>query len=486
MNKILKRLKRTFSGAEPTFGATGRGRLRAWYSTSSGPNTSIVFSVQEMRNRSRDLTRNFPYLNGAYETVASNIVGPGINVMPRHDDCAICNRLRELWDDWCAECDIEGVNDLTGMLSLAVRERWEAGEAFLRFIPTQEGTIPLKLQLLQADQCKIDENHLNNDGTKTIGGVTIDENGTVKSYTIYKNHPGEALVGENTSETIEIPANEICHYFQQLWIGQRRGIPEIFSSVVKAREMMEYDEAELNKKKIAAMMAAFVTTPSPDGIMNSDPDDEDAGPGEAVAEITTGTITTLAPGEDIKFNPPSESGSSYEPFMLQNLRALAKSLKLTYEEFSNDMSKANFSSIRAGLNITQRQHRQEQERLIQQVVRRVWCEFVKAAILGGALEVDINDYLDNPQHLTRARFQAAGWPYVNPQQEVAANKEKVLCGFASRSQIIAESGYDAAEIDAQIALDAERASKLGLVYTTDPTAGKGITAPENNDEGTKK
>ena len=250
--------------------------------------------------------------------------------------------------------------------------------------------------------------------------------------------------------------------------------------------MMEYDEAELNKKKIAAMMAAFVTTPSPDGIMNSDPDDEDAGPGEAVAEITTGTITTLAPGEDIKFNPPSESGSSYEPFMLQNLRALAKSLKLTYEEFSNDMSKANFSSIRAGLNITQRQHRQEQERLIQQVVRRVWCEFVKAAILGGALEVDINDYLDNPQHLTRARFQAAGWPYVNPQQEVAANKEKVLCGFASRSQIIAESGYDAAEIDAQIALDAERASKLGLVYTTDPTAGKGITAPENNDEGTKK
>ena len=111
---------------------------------------------------------------------------------------------------------------------------------------------------------------------------------------------------------------------------------------------------------MAAMMAAFVTTPNPDGVMNSDPDDPDADPGEAVAEITTGTITTLAPGEDIKFNPPSESGSSYEPFMLQNLRALAKAVKLTYEEFSNDMSKANFSSIRAGLNITQRQHRQEQ------------------------------------------------------------------------------------------------------------------------------
>lgn len=489
MKKFFKRLKRAFS-PEPTFSATGRGRLRAWYATSAGPNTSIVYSVQQIRNRSRDLTRNFPYLNGAYETVASNIVGPGINVMPRHDDCVICDRLRELWDDWCTECDIEGVNDFSGMLSLAVRERWEAGEAFLRFIPMKSGTIPLKLQLLQADQCKIEENHSNVDGTKTIGGVTVDENGTVKSYIIYKNHPGEAIVGDNTCETIEISADEICHYFQQLWIGQRRGIPEIFSSVVKAREMLEYDEAELNKKKIAAMMAAFVTTPNPDGVCNSDPDDPDADPGEAVAEITTGTITTLAPGEDIKFNPPADSGSSYEPFMLQNLRALAKSLKLTYEEFSNDMSKANFSSIRAGLNITQRQYRQEQERLIQQVVRRVWCEFVKAAVLGGALDEVLGnhlaEYLDNPKHLTHARFQAAGWPYVNPQQEVAANKEKVLCGFASRSQIIAESGYDATEIDTQIARDAQRATNLGLVYTTDPTAGKGAPTQENGPEETKK
>ena len=88
--------------------------------------------------------------------------------------------------------------------------------------------------------------------------------------------------------------------------------------------------------------------------------------------------------------------------------------------------------------------------------------------------------MDNPTHLTKARFQAAGWPYVNPQQEVAANKEKVLCGFASRSQIIAESGFDAAEIDAQIAIDADRAKKMGLKYTTDTTAEKTVTSEENN------
>lgn len=465
--QILKRIKRLF--ADPTFAATGRGRMRGWIATSSGPNTAIIYSLDELRRKSRDLTRNFSYMNGAYETIASNIVGSGINVLPRHDDCGLCAKLQELWNEWQSDCDISGTNNLSSLLSLAVRERWEAGEVFLRFIPDDRGVVPLKLMLLEAEQCKLNENHANENG-KTVGGVTLDAKGRVVSYTFYKEHPGESLVTKDFLQTVEIPAEEICHYFKQIWAGQVRGIPEAFATLLKSREMLEYDEAELNRKKLAAMMAAFVITQNPEGVLNSDDDDVDAGPGEAVAEITSGTITTLAPGEDIKFNPPAESGSSYEPFIQQNLRAIANSVQLTYEEFSNDMSKANFSSIRAGLNITQRKHRQEQNRLIHQILRRVWQEFVKYAVISGAIEVDLREYNENPEHFHRARFQAPGWPYVNPQQEVAAQKEKVLCGFASRSQIVSENGGDAAEVDAQIALDNERAEKLGLKFSTDTVA----------------
>ena len=481
--KILKRLKRIF--ADPTFAATGRGRMRGWVATSSGPNTAVVYSLAELRRKSRDLTRNFTYMNGAYETVSANIVGPGINVLPRHDDCDLCQKLQELWDEWQNDCDISGNNNLTSLLSLAVRERWEAGEVFLRFVPDDSGVVPLKLMLIESEQCKLEENHANPDGGKTVGGVTLDAKGRVVSYTFYKEHPGESLVTKDYLQTTEIPAEEICHYFKQIWVGQVRGIPEAFASLLKAREMLEYDEAELNRKKLAAMMAAFVTTLNPDGVLNADADDEDAGPGEAVAEITSGTITTLAPGEDIKFNPPAESGSSYEPFIQHNLRAIANSVQLTYEEFSNDMSKANFSSIRAGLNITQRKHRQEQNRLIHQLLRRIWQEFVKYAIISGAIEVDLREYNENPGLYHRARFQAPGWPYVNPQQEVAAQKEKVLCGFASRSQIVSENGGDAAEVDAQIALDNDRAQKFGLKFTTDTMAMQS-PATEQSPEGTQQ
>ena len=123
---LRRKLKRFFS-SDPAFGTSSRGRMRSWKVASAGPNTLIVYSVEEMRRKSRDLTRNFGYMNGAYETIASNIVGPGIRVLPRHEDCKYCEKLVKLWNYWQNHCDLEGVNNLNSLLSLAVRERWEGG-----------------------------------------------------------------------------------------------------------------------------------------------------------------------------------------------------------------------------------------------------------------------------------------------------------------------------------------------------------------------
>jgi len=68
---------------------------------------------------------------------------------------------------------------------------------------------------------------------------------------------------------------------------------------------------------------------------------------------------------------------------------------------------------------------------------------------------------------------------------VDAAIKAVRAGFASRSDVVAEQGEDAAEIDAQQAEDAARADALGLKYDSDArrgaSGGGGSSAPAVQD-----
>jgi capsid protein len=44
----------------------------------------------------------------------------------------------------------------------------------------------------------------------------------------------------------------------------------------------------------------------------------------------------------------------------------------------------------------------------------------------------------------------------------------VRAGFKSRAEVVSEQGYDAEEIDREIAADNERADSFGLEYDSDP------------------
>lgn len=459
---------------EPVYDTGGNGRrMRGWIPGITGPNSMIVNGAAEMRNRSRDLTRKFPLMNGAYDTISSNIVGTGVRALPKATNKSDRQIIKEAWDEWCSECDVDGVNDFGLMLDLAVRQRYEAGEVFFRHRPcrVEDGFfIPYQIQMLEAEYVPYEMNMILANGNVILAGVEFNKLGRRVAYHMYKNHPGDNVVYTDSFQTIRVPADEVLHYFKPLRPGQVRGIPECFASQAKARDLMIYDEAELAKKQTASLMAGFIISPAGEGMLNEDADDIDADPGEAISKLEPGSMMTLEPGEDVKFNNPVESGSSYEPFMRNTHRSLASSLNMTYEEFSLDLSGVNFSSIRAGLNQSQRKYRKEQKRLIHMVCLPVWKKFFETAVLAGIF--DFVGYEDSPRDFMRVQFQPPGWAYVNPLQEIQAKKEEVKAGFKSRAQVVAESGYDVEEVDELIKQDADRASEMGLHFDIDPTLGK--------------
>ena len=187
----------------------------------------------------------------------------------------------------------------------------------------------------------------------------------------------------------------------------------------------------------------------------------------------------LKPGQDVRFAEPADAGSSYEGFFRNQLRAVATAAGVTYEQLSGDLTQVNYSSIRAGLLEFRRRCETIQHAVVvHQLCRPVWREWMRTAVLAGALEAP-GFAADPAPHLT-AKWIPQGWQWVDPEKEFKAVVLAIRAGLMSRSEAISAFGYDAEEIDREIAADNARADALGLVLDSDPrrVARTGAAQPD--------
>jgi lambda family phage portal protein len=126
-------------------------------------------------------------------------------------------------------------------------------------------------------------------------------------------------------------------------------VPRLASSLMKLRDLDEYEEAELVRKKIEACFAAFVTTG--DGSRTLAPSTTDTGSDGKVTRTETvspGMIEYLRPGEEVTFGSPANS-AGYGDYTRTQLHAIAAGAGVTYEQLTGDFSQVNYSSARAGM-----------------------------------------------------------------------------------------------------------------------------------------
>ena len=246
--------------------------------------------------------------------------------------------------------------------------------------------------------------------------------------------------------------------------GQIRGEPWLTRALVKLNELDQYDDAELVRKKTAAMFAGFITRMAPeDNLMGESAADA---AGVALAGMEPGTLQILEPGEDIKFSAPADVGSSYAEFMRQQFRAVAAAMGITYEMLTGDLTQVNYSSIRAGLlEFRRRCEALQHGVLVHQLCRPIWRAWMDQAVLEGA--IDLPAYRQDRRSYQAAKWIPQGWSWVDPQKEFNAMKLAIRAGLMSRSEAISGNGYDAEDVDREIASDNARADALGLVFDSD-------------------
>jgi lambda family phage portal protein len=230
----------------------------------------------------------------------------------------------------------------------------------------------------------------------------------------------------------------------------------------------QYDDAELDRKKTAAMFAGFITKTAPeDPMMGEGAADLD---GAAIASLEPGTMQVLLPGEDVKFSSPADVGGGYEAFQYRTLLAVSASLGLPYHLVTGDVRQANYSSLRAELVEFRRRIGQLQQGVMApQLCRPIWRRWLETAVLSGALDTD-------PTALRPVQWIPPRWDWVDPLKDIQAQVLAMEAGITSRRKVVEATGYDIEEVDRENAADAARVKELGLSYKTSPGETQGARA----------
>ena len=467
-------------------------RVARWIGNAAGPSSSVAKDLPRLRARSRDRRRNDGVADSAIEIMTANVVGTGMKPQWRTPDRELNKVLAELWLDWTDFSDPEGRMDFYGQQAAAFASMMEGGEVFarLRTRRVEDGLpVPLQVQLLESEHCPVEKTEMAGGG-RIINGVEFNGIGQRVAYWLYRDHPGDQnfLFSGESNMPLRVPAQDVVHLAGVRRISNVRGEPWLTRALVKLYDMDQTDDAVVLRMKLGNMFAAFIkpdaegkfswTDESGNAQSSASPDAN----GRALASLEPGIVQVLGPGEDISFATPPEAGNSYETFNKIQMRKIAASVGLTYEQLTGDYTGVNDRTWRSAMNEFYRRLEAIQHQIVAfQFCRPICQRFVELAILNGLIKV--------PASVPMSRVLRPAWiapvrPYINPVQDVEANAAEVRAGFKSRSMVVSERGIDVEDLDEEIKRDMDREDKLGLSFETSaaPPPAPVVAAPGEDPE----
>lgn len=437
-------------------------RTEGWLAGSGSANVEVLPSLSRVRNRCRQMIRDNEYAFRGLEGLVAHTVGTGVTAkMPD----------QPLWDRWSQVCDYEEQLDFNGLVESAHRCRRESGEALVRLHPMDPSSgmeVPLKIQVLEPDHLDDTKTQQLDNGNFVISGVEFNAFGRREAYWLYPQHPGEVInFPRRGFQSARIPAALVLHYYRKRRPSQVRGMSEYASTLLRLRDLADYEMAELVRKKIEACFVAFVRSDNPSEQLG-DTTGQTKGPPRQ-EKMQPGMIKYLPNADSVTFGSPANSGG-YGEYTLTQLRAIAAGGGGTYELMTGDYSQMNFSGGRLQMLALRPLIEQEQWlALVPMLLNPIAAAFQRAAILARA---------------TREPMTASQWTMPRMQmgdllKEALGIKELIRGGLLSLPEGIRELGYDP-EIVLKENKDYRKAlAEAGVMVDTDAAVSMKLIDPES-------
>ena len=433
-----------------------RRATREWVPPAGSANADILAGLDTLRSRSRDMARNVMVAAGAIHTVTTNVVGEGLVLKPTID-----RELLDLDEDaaleweqqsarefahWCRSADITGGLAFADVQELAFRAVLESGDCLIvrRFDPAIGDRYGLKLALIEADRLSNPARRVDTDRVKA--GVQFASSGRVEGYYIANQHPGDFGLFHKSTEWSFVPklgrdgGRLALHLMTHQRPDQARGVPYLAPVVESLKQLGDYTDAEVTAAVNAAMMVAFVESPTAlDDEGNpiiGEPDDDPREPDESY--LRNGATIHLLPGEKVNVTQPGRPNPNFDAFTMSFLRQAGVALELPFELLVKHFT-ASYSASRGALELAWQFFRKRRAWLVRSLCEPVHEWFLTEAVAAGRLSAP--GFLTDP--MLRQAWCGCQWIgpsriSIDPQKEANADKIDLEMGVKTRDQIITE------------------------------------------------
>lgn len=435
-----------------------------WVTYAESPDNDILFDLEDLRGKSRNLYMNNEVAGAALKKLRTNVVGPGLLPKPTINFKAVGmtfeqakeveKTIKYKFDAWASSsnADYNRMFDFFTIQALVQLSWVMNGDAFV--IPKRKARqgidTRLCLQLIEADRVM---NPSGSYGKDLKAGVEFAPNGDLYKFYIANKHPGD-MVTKVTGYPVfnSLGRKNILHIFEPERIGQRRGVPILGSLIYPIKNLGKFKSAELAAAVINATLGFIVETKDPDNFVNSNfgvaGEEEDTQTERTQAiELEHGTGIIAKEGETIKEFTTTRPNKNYKDFVDAIYEELGAQIEIPREVLMSSF-KASYSAARASLEQARQRFQVCRKLLERTLCQPIYEEFVLELIANGDIEAPKGFFESSAirYSFTRCLWVGSGKASLDPLKEAKADSQKLENFTTTRGIIAAEAGLDFDEI----------------------------------------
>lgn len=453
------------------FSAAGFDRTTESWGATPLPADDIIRKEQRVLvARSREQAANNDYVAAFLRMVGQNVVGPNGIVMQgqvaKPDgslDAAVNEALELAWWEWGMPrtCDVAGRKSWRAIQRLCVTTAAKDGEFMVRLVfGADAGAWGLALQVLDPQRCPVDydvDRVPARPGNFIRHGIEFNRYGRAVAFHFITTDEAEADYRVGGRQFVVIPAEQIIHGFKEDMVGQKRGLPWTSTPLARLKHINGFEQAAVMSARAGAAKMGFFTWK--DGF-GPDPD-EDQGPISVDAEPLS--FHELPQGVDFKEYNPQYPNGEFAGFTKRQLQGASAGFGVTYPTLAADLEGVSFSSIRQGELDVRERWKDDQEWLIETLVRPVFEAWLPRALLAGKIMVKGRPLSANRVDELRAvEWQPRRWAWVDPRADVQSAVDSIHNLITSPSAVMRELGRDPQTVYREIAADIESMRAAGI------------------------